>query len=131
MAKESNIRETVQSLFEGMDSLISAKTVVGEAMKLGDTTIIPLMDVSFGIGAGAFGGERKNNDGGGIGGKLSPCALLIISNGSTKLVNVKNQTNLNKILDMVPDIVNRFGKRSDSGEAEDIDVKEEDAVTIE
>ena len=131
MAKESNIRETVQSLFEGMDSLISAKTVVGEAMKLGDTTIIPLMDVSFGIGAGAFGGERKNNDGGGIGGKLSPCALLIISNGSTKLVNVKNQTNLNKILDMVPDIVNRFGKSSDSGEAEDIDVKEEDAVTIE
>ena len=129
MAKESNIRETVQSLFEGMDSLISAKTVVGEAMKLGDTTIIPLMDVSFGIGAGAFGGERKNNDGGGIGGKLSPCALLIITNGSTKLVNVKNQTNLNKILDMVPDIVNRFGKGSDSEEAED--VKEEDAVTIE
>jgi len=129
MAKESNIRETVQSLFEGMDSLISAKTVVGEAMKLGDTTIIPLMDVSFGIGAGAFGGERKNNDGGGIGGKLSPCALLIITNGSTKLVNVKNQTNLNKILDMVPDIVNRFGKGSDCEEAED--VKEEDAVTIE
>jgi len=66
MAKESNIRETVSSLFQGLDSLVSAKTVVGDAIKLGDTTIIPLMDVSFGIGAGAFqtaetaGGLRLN-----------------------------------------------------------------------
>ena len=123
MAKESNIRETVSSLFQGLDSLVSAKTVVGDAIKLGDTTIIPLMDVSFGIGAGAFGGERKNNDGGGLGGKMTPCALLVISNGNTKLVNVKNQGSLNKILDMVPDLVNKFGGGKDS--------EEDDTVTIE
>lgn len=123
MAKESNIRETVSSLFQGLDSLVSAKTVVGDAIKLGDTTIIPLMDVSFGIGAGAFGGERKNNDGGGLGGKMTPCALLVISNGNTKLVNVKNQGSLNKILDMVPDLVNKFGGSKDS--------EDDDTVTIE
>ena len=122
MAKESNIRETVNSLFQGMDSFVSAKTVVGDAIQLGDgTTIIPLMDVSFGIGAGAFGGERKNNDGGGMGGKLSPCAVLIVSNGTTRLVNVKNQGNLNKILDMVPDFMDKFGKGKE----------DEDTVTIE
>ena len=123
MAKESNIRETVSSLFQGLDSLVSAKTVVGDAIKLGDTTIIPLMDVSFGIGAGAFGGERKNNDGGGLGGKMTPCALLVISNGNTKLVNVKNQGSLNKILDMVPDLVNKFGGSKDS--------ESDDTLTIE
>ena len=123
MAKESNIRETVSSLFQGLDSLVSAKTVVGDAIKLGDTTIIPLMDVSFGIGAGAFGGERKNNDGGGLGGKMTPCALLVISNGNTKLVNVKNQGSLNKILDMIPDLVNKFGGSKDS--------EDDDTVTIE
>ena len=123
MAKESNIRETVSSLFQGLDSLVSARTVVGDAIKLGDTTIIPLMDVSFGIGAGAFGGERKNNDGGGLGGKMTPCALLVISNGNTKLVNVKNQGSLNKILDMVPDLVNKFGGSKDS--------EDDDTVTIE
>ena len=123
MAKESNIRETVSSLFQGLDSLVSAKTVVGDAIKLGDTTIIPLMDVSFGIGAGAFGGERKNNDGGGLGGKMTPCALLVISNGNTKLVNVKNQGSLNKILDMIPDLVNKFGGSKDS--------EVDDTVTIE
>ena len=124
MAKESNIRETVSSLFQGMDSLVSAKTVVGDAIHLGDTTIIPLMDVTFGIGAGAFGGERKSNDSGGMGGKMTPCALLIMSGGSTKLINVKNQGSLNKILDMVPDLMNKFGKNKEEGE----DV---DTVTIE
>ena len=47
MANENNFKETVNSLFKGMDSFISAKTVVGEAIHVGDTIILPLMDVSF------------------------------------------------------------------------------------
>ena len=39
---------------------------------------------------------------------MTPCAVLVIQNGSTKLVNVKNQDGLTKILDMVPDFVDRF-----------------------
>ena len=108
MANENNFKETVNSLFKGMDSFISAKTVVGEA-------ILPLMDVSFGVGAGAFSGEKKDNGGGGMAGKMTPCAVLVIQNGTTKLVNVKNQDGLTKILDMVPDFVDRFtsGKGDD------------------
>ena len=45
MANENNFKETVNSLFKGMDSFISAKTVVGEAIHVGDTIILPLMDV--------------------------------------------------------------------------------------
>ncbi len=120
MARENNFRETVSSLFQGMDSIMSAKTVVGDAIQVGDTTILPLMDISFGAGAGAFGGDKKNNDGGGIGGKMTPCALLVIHNGSTKLVNIKNQSNLNTVLEMVPDIVNTFAPGND-----DSDVAEE------
>ena len=108
MAHENNFKETVASLFKGMDSFISAKTVVGEAIYAGDTIILPLVDVSFGVGAGAFAGETKNHGGGGMTGKVSPCAVLVIQNGTTKLVNVKNQDGLTKVLDMVPDFVNRF-----------------------
>ena len=39
---------------------------------------------------------------------MSPSAVLVISNGTTKLVNVKNSDGLAKILDMVPDVVNKF-----------------------
>ena len=108
MENENNFKETVNSLFKGMDGFVAAKTVVGDAIHVGDTIILPLVDVSFGVGAGAFAGDKKNNGGGGLAGKMSPCAVLVIQNGTTKLVNVKNQDGLTKVLDMVPDFVNRF-----------------------
>ena len=116
MAQENNFNETMEALFKGMDSYIDAKTVVGEAIHIGDTIILPLVDVMFGVGAGAYSGDKKNNGGGGMGGKISPSAVLVIQNGTTKLVNVKNQDGLTKGLDMVPDFVNKFvpGKSSDT-----------------
>ena len=73
MEKENNFKDTVNSLFKGMDGFVSAKTVVGDAIHVGDTIILPLVDVSFGVGAGAFEGDKKNNGGGGLAGKMSPC----------------------------------------------------------
>ena len=111
MAENKNdFNETVASLFKGMDSFLSAKTVVGEAVHVNDTIILPLVDVSFGVGAGAFAGDKKNNAGGGMGGKMSPSAVLVIQNGATKL------------LDMVPDVVDRItGKFGDVKMDDDID----------
>ena len=66
------------------------------------------MDVSFGIGAGAFNAEKKEKGMGGMGGKISPSAVIVIQDGRTKLVNIKNQDTITKILDMIPDVVDRF-----------------------
>ncbi|WP_033166848.1 GerW family sporulation protein [Clostridium sp. KNHs205] len=109
---DNNFNNTVESLFKGMDSFITTKTVVGDAVKFDDGTIIlPLVDVSFGVGAGAFSKDSgKSNAGGGMGGKITPSAVLVIQNGSTRLVNVKNQDSVTKILDLVPDVLNKFKK---------------------
>ena len=105
---DNSFNNTVESLFKGMDSFITTKTVVGDAIHIGDTIILPLVDVSFGVAAGAFSQEKKNNGAGGMGGKINPSVVLVIQNGQTKLVNIKNQDGMTKILDMVPDIVNKF-----------------------
>ena len=119
---DNNFDSTVASLFKGMDAFISAKTVVGEAVTVNDTIILPLVDVSFGVGAGAFAGDKKNNAGGAMTGKMSPSAVLVIQNGATKLVNIKNQDTVTKILDMVPDVVDRItGKFGDVKMDDDID----------
>ena len=125
MENENNFKETVSSLFKGMDGFVSAKTVVGDAIHVGDTIILPLVDVSFGVGAGAFAGDKKNNGGGGLAGKMSPCAVLVIQNGTTKLVNIKNQDGVTKILDMVPDFVNKFASRGKKDEAATAKLDEE------
>ena len=108
MNNNNSFEKTVESLFKGMDSFITTKTVVGDAIHIGDTIILPLVDVSFGVGAGAFSGEKKNNGGGGMGGKITPSSILVMQNGTTKLINVKNQDAVTKVLDMVPDIINKF-----------------------
>ena len=110
---DNSFHTTVESLFKGMDSFITTKTVVGAAIHIGDTIILPLVDVSFGVAAGAFSQEKKNNGAGGMGGKIMPSAVLVIQNGTTKLVNIKNQDGITKILDMVPDFVNKFTSKND------------------
>ena len=119
---KNNFDATVSSLFKGMDSFLSAKTVVGDAVHVNDTIILPLCDVNFGVGAGAFADDKKNNAGGGMGAKMSPSAVPVIQNGTTKLVNIKNQDTVTKILDMVPDVVDRItGKFGNVDMDDDID----------
>ncbi len=74
--KDNTFQNTVEALFRGMDSFITTKTVVGEAIHIDDTILLPLVDVSFGVGAGAFAENAKNNAGGGMGGKISPSAVF-------------------------------------------------------
>lgn len=126
--ENNNFKATVESLFQGMDGVISSKTVVGDAIHINGTIILPLVDVSFGIGAGSFSGEKKERGMGGIGGKMSPSAVIVIQDGRTKLVNIKNQDTITKILDLVPDVVDRFtsGKEEKMTEEDVMDILDSD-----
>ena len=118
---DNNFKGTVEALFHGMDGVVSSKTVVGEAIHINDTIILPLVDVSFAVGAGAFNAEKKERGAGGIGGKMTPCAVLVIQNGHTRLVNIKNQETITKILDMVPDVIDKFtGDKDEKMTEEDV-----------
>ena len=123
----NNFNSTVAALFQGMDSVVSTKTVVGDAIHIGDTIILPLIDVSFGIGAGAFSGEKQEKGAGGLGGKMSPSAVLVIQDGKTRLVNIKNQDTMTKILDLIPDVVDRLssGKEKKMTEEDVSDILDE------
>lgn len=126
----NNFDETMAALFRGMDGFITSKTVVGDAINFNDgTTILPLVDVSFGAGAGAFASETKKKDNGvgAMSGKITPSAVIVIKNGNVRLVNIKNQDTITKLLDLIPDISEKFanllGKKT---EKEDIMSTEEE-----
>ena len=109
----NNMETGIETMFKGMRELMNTKTVVGEPMQVGEATIIPLVDVSWGMGSGGFSKEQKETGAGGMGAKVSPAAVLIIKNGITKLVNVRNQDIVNKALDLVPDLINRFTSKDE------------------
>lgn len=124
MANE--VGNNLDILFNKMENFISSKTVVGDAVKVGEVTLIPLVDVNVGVAAGA--GE-KGQGGGGLGAKIMPSAVIAIYNGNVQLINIKNQDAISKLIDMAPGIVSKlnfgsaFGKKSD-----DKDDAEEEVV---
>jgi len=125
--KTNPFEGVVESLLKGMNTVLSTKTVVGEPTQIGDGTIIvPLVDVSFGIGAGAGNNHSKNSSSGagGLGGKMTPSAILIIKNGTARIVNIKNQDTVTKILDMLPDLVDKFTTKKEES------ISDEDAKNI-
>ncbi len=116
---EEITKKTIANLFEGMEGFLSTKSVVGEPIHVGDTIIIPLVNVSFGMGAGSFAGDRKNGGGGGIGGRMTPNAVLVLSEGRTRLIDISTNHGVNKLLDLMPDFVSNFfqkGKKQESPE---------------
>ena len=124
---DNQFHSTVESLFKGMDNFITTKTVVGDAVRVDtDTIVLPLVEVSFGVAAGAFANENKNNAGGGMGGIISPSSVLVIQNGTSKLVNIKEQDSVTKILDMEPDLIQKFIKGSKK--KDELDPKVEEAI---
>ncbi len=130
--KDNQFQGVVDSLLHGMDTVLSTKTVVGEPTQIGDTIILPLVDVSFGVATGAGNNSQKGSakGGGGLGGKMTPSAVLVIKNGTTKIINVKNQDTMTKLIDMLPDLIDKFSKPKDGemtdAEAVDIAFPEKD-----
>ena len=123
MAEEKNsIATVVRSLMDGAEGVLTSKTVVGAPVRIGDQIIIPLSDVSIGCGAGSNGTDHKDKGMGGFSARMSPTAILIIKGGQTKVVNIKDQTAITKLVDMVPDVIDKVrGKRSSM-------ISDEDAV---
>lgn len=110
----SNVNENLKALFSKMEEFVSTKTVVGEAVHIGDVILVPLVDVTFGMGTGLSGtvADEKKQDksagGGAVGAKMSPSAMIVIMDGTVQLINVKSQDSVNKLVDMVPGILSKL-----------------------
>ncbi|MBQ9550518.1 MAG: GerW family sporulation protein [Lachnospiraceae bacterium] len=118
--------DVIGSLLSGMDKFLSSKTVVGEPIRVGDTTLIPLVDVSFGIAAGTGQADKKSADRGGMGGRMTPNAVIMVKDGRARLINIRNQDAVTRILDLVPELLGRFTEPRDK----ENNLSDEEAVDI-
>jgi len=126
----SKVKDNLQDLFSKLEGHLSTKTVVGEPVHIGEVILIPLVDVSLGMGTAMVAnteedaGKKGGKDGGGgaLGAKMTPSAVVVISGGTVQLVNIKNQESVNKVLDMIPGILSKlnlgslFGKKEEEPE---------------
>ncbi len=102
MGKDFN--ESVNVLFDKVEDLVSTKTVVGEAMTIGDMTLLPLIEVSVGAAAGA---KENVNAAGGVGAKISPSSIMVIHNGNIQVVHLQNVDAVSRLIEMAPSVVEK------------------------
>ena len=137
------VNEDLNGLMQQLEGFITTKTVVGEPIHIDQTILVPLIDVSFAAATGSTASNKfierrkekeKRVDGGvgagagGLGAKVMPSAMLVIQNGTTQLINIRNQDSLTKLIDMLPGLISKvpelFGKTKEA-EVEEEKEKEE------
>lgn len=129
---DCSINNMVDTTIEKIKSLVDVNTIIGETIKLDDgTAIIPVSKVSYGFASGGseFSGKKINNEnlfggGSGAGVTISPVAFLTVSkSGNIKILHVEPVlSTTEKVIDLVPDVVDKIGsmiKKSDKNEKDD------------
>lgn len=113
MEGNTQVNESLETLFSHLEKFLKTETVVGEPIIVGETTLIPIITVSFGCAGGGGGGkDDKGSDGMGtgvgVGAKITPDAVIVIRQGDVTLLPVKSRTNLENLVGMVPEIVKKL-----------------------
>ncbi|MCC5911681.1 MAG: sporulation protein [Clostridiaceae bacterium] len=122
----TNFTENAGTLFEKLENFFTSKTVVGETISIGNITLIPMVDISFGIGTGGGDGiDDKGNKGmgagGGVGAKASPTAVIVIKDDEVQVLPINQKGGMEKLIDMVPDILSKVNLKK-----KDIEEKKEE-----
>jgi len=107
--------DLIKALLEGFKAVAKTETVVGEGIKAGEYTVLPVSKISLGVGAGAGTEQIKTSGGsGGAGGGgicVEPIAFLVVKEGEISILNLRRLPAMvdaffGKIPDMVEKAVN-------------------------
>jgi len=128
MEKKSQLTDLMRSTMEKIHEMVDTNTIVGQPITTPDgVTLIPISKVSFGFGSGGgdYGKAPKENFGGGSGAgvKIDPVAFLVIKDGTTRVlpVAVPPVSTLDRVVEMVPDIMDKVEKYFDKKEVKETD----------
>ena len=115
---KGNINEMIGAMMESIKDVVKVSTVVGDAVTAPDgSIIIPVTKVSCGFGATGVEIPTKSAIkeeypfGGGSGGGLSiePMGFMVLKGGNVRVVPMAtDQTTVEKIIDMVPPMVDKL-----------------------
>ena len=113
----------MENMFDKLDNFLKTETVIGNPFTVGAVTFVPIVTVAFGLAGGLGGGkDNKGNDGngggGGLGCRIVPSAILMIKNDEVSILPLRNQGSLEKILEIVPELLTKFDCCKSSDKAE-------------
>lgn len=130
MRESHPIENLMLTAMNSIHDMIDVNTIIGEPIESIDgMTIIPISKVSFGFAAGGsefseevideYSKKEKDEDikyklpfagGAGAGASINAVGFLIIQNGTVKLLPIEHTSYLDRLIDYVPDLVEKVNK---------------------
>ena len=114
----ANISEPMDVLFGHLERMLKAKTVFGEPITIGDVTLIPVVDITFGAGSGGGTGQKgeRGEGGGGAGARIAASAVIVVRQSQVQVMKLKSAAPLEKLLEIVPEILQSVNKDKTAAE---------------
>ena len=108
--------EVLEAMYAKLDQFLKTETVVGTPFTVSAVTLVPIVNVAFGLGRGSGTGkeERSNSSGsggGGVGCRITPNAILVVKNDEVSAIPLKGRGSLDKLFEMVPEIITKLGSQ--------------------
>ncbi len=114
------INDLLETTMEKIRDMMDANTVVGNPIQVGEITVIPVCKISIGYASGGTDFAQKNQKpenpnafggGAGMGVSITPISFLVIRDGTVRILSVEQPaaTVADRMIDMVPDVVDKFG----------------------
>ncbi len=119
------MNQTLEKLLDKAHEYLNTKTVVGDPIHIDDVTLIPISKITVGFGSGDHNSHvdtkgKAISEGLGGGMNIHPVAVIAVHKESTKLMMLTGkEQQLGKILDLVPDLLDRFAPKKKSEDMED------------
>ena len=126
--KKSPLNDLMRSAMEKVREMADTNAIVGQPITTPDgVTLIPISRVSLGFGCGGadYGKVQPRSFGGGSGAgvNIAPVAFLVIKDGITRVlpVAVPPVSTVDRVVEMVPDVLDRVEKFFDKKEDKDLE----------
>ena len=121
----SSVESLIERVMGELHRIVQTQTVIGEPVKAGDLTLIPVSKITFGFGAG--GGEtEKAHSGTGGGASVEPIAFVVVdADGKAQILTLREkEASWGQLVELVPEAVSkvkaflarRQGKEEDADE---------------
>jgi len=114
------VENLVKTTLSEIEKVLNTKTVVGDPVTIGETTIVPLISIGFGFGAGGGSGrgeakQKGEGEGGGTGGGawIRPIALVVITEQGAKVEPIIGRFGgaLEKLGEIIPSTIEKWRER--------------------
>lgn len=110
-----DIKQNIESIFSHLENMFKANTVIGDPIVIGDITLIPVVNVTFGIGTGGGEGKDARDQGGGgigagTGARLIPAAVIVIRGDQVSMLPISGRSTIESVVEKMPEVIGKLKK---------------------